>query len=138
MLCGCAKEVCKQCGKPRIPITHTNKITESTKISGYKKYFGQAIKEYRGTVAKNPSDLKRRILESMQKETKIVGYSKCNCNAGFKPGIVLDIFFGAGTTAVAAEELGLQWMGIELNPKYIEIAKKRLEQFLDDKLKVFC
>ncbi len=56
---------------------------------------------------------------------------KCACP---KDGIVLDPFFGAGTVGVAAEQLGLKWIGIELNPKYIEIATKRLEPFRSSKL----
>ena len=48
--------------------------------------------------------------------------------AGSKQGgIVLDPFFGSGTTGVVATELGRDFIGIELNPKYVEIAKKRLE-----------
>jgi len=41
----------------------------------------------------------------------------------------LDPFFGAGTVGVAAEQLGLQWCGIELNKEYIKIARKRLEPY---------
>ncbi|WP_226426580.1 site-specific DNA-methyltransferase [Xanthomonas sp. MWU16-30325] len=41
-------------------------------------------------------------------------------------GVVLDPFMGAGTTAVVAERLGRQWLGVELNPAYAEIAKERL------------
>lgn len=40
-------------------------------------------------------------------------------------GIVLDPFFGSGTTGRVAERLNRRWIGIELNPKYIDIAKKR-------------
>lgn len=39
---------------------------------------------------------------------------------------VLDPFLGSGTTAVAAEMLGRQWIGIESNPDYIAIASERL------------
>jgi len=49
-------------------------------------------------------------------------------------GIVLDPFFGSGTTGIAAEELGLKWVGIELNAEYVEIARKRLEPYMSDKL----
>ena len=56
---------------------------------------------------------------------------KCACP---KDGIVLDCFFGAGTTAVAAEQLGRRWIGIELNPEYIEIARKRLDKYKNHKL----
>ena len=38
---------------------------------------------------------------------------KASCPPG---GIVLDPFIGCGTTAVVAEELGRDWIGIELNP----------------------
>lgn len=40
-------------------------------------------------------------------------------------GVVLDPFFGSGTTGRVAERLNRRWIGIELNPKYIDIAKKR-------------
>lgn len=40
-------------------------------------------------------------------------------------GIVIDPFFGSGTTGRVAERLNRRWIGIELNPKYIDIAKKR-------------
>lgn len=41
-------------------------------------------------------------------------------------GTVIDPFFGAGTTAVVAIKTGRKCIGIELNPEYIEIAKRRL------------
>lgn len=41
-------------------------------------------------------------------------------------GIVLDPFAGSGSTLVAAKREGFQYIGIELEPKYIEIAERRL------------
>ena len=41
-------------------------------------------------------------------------------------GVVLDCFMGAGTTAIVAKSLGRNYIGIELNPEYKEIAEKRL------------
>ena len=43
-----------------------------------------------------------------------------------KGGVVLDPFFGAGTTGVIANKLGRNYLGIELNPEYIKIAEKRI------------
>lgn len=42
--------------------------------------------------------------------------------------IVLDPFMGAGTTARAAKDQNKRFIGIELNPAYIELANKRLAQ----------
>ena len=50
----------------------------------------------------------------------------CSCKAGFRPGIVLDPFAGSGTTLVVAKKLGRDFVGIELNPEYVKIAKQRL------------
>ena len=47
--------------------------------------------------------------------------------AGSREGdIVLDPFMGAGTTALVAKELGRNYMGFELKPEYIKIARERL------------
>lgn len=46
-------------------------------------------------------------------------------------GIVLDPFAGSGTALVVAKSLGRKYIGIELNPDYVEIAKKRLELIPD-------
>lgn len=42
-------------------------------------------------------------------------------------GVVLDPFFGSGTTGEVAVQNGRDYIGIELNPDYIDISKKRLE-----------
>ena len=43
-------------------------------------------------------------------------------------GIALDPFMGSGTTGVAAIQLGRKFIGIEREPKYFDIACKRIEQ----------
>lgn len=40
--------------------------------------------------------------------------------------IVIDPFAGSGTTLLAAQKLGIDYFGIEINPKYVDISKKRL------------
>lgn len=42
-------------------------------------------------------------------------------------GTVLDPFMGSGTTGVACAKLGRKFIGIELEPKYFDIACKRIE-----------
>jgi len=43
-------------------------------------------------------------------------------------GMVLDPFLGSGTTGMVAEALGRKWFGIELNPDYEPLIKKRTAQ----------
>ena len=46
-----------------------------------------------------------------------------------KPGeVVLDPFFGTGTTGAVAKRLGRNYIGLEKETKYIEIAEKRIEK----------
>jgi len=42
-------------------------------------------------------------------------------------GLVLDPFTGSGTTGVTALQNGRNFMGIELNPKYVRMAEKRIK-----------
>jgi len=43
-----------------------------------------------------------------------------------KGGTVLDPFMGSGTTGIACKNLNRDFIGIELDPEYYEIAKKRI------------
>lgn len=44
-----------------------------------------------------------------------------------KEGIVLDPFFGSGTTGRVANKYGRHYIGIELNPDYIDISSRRTD-----------
>jgi len=41
--------------------------------------------------------------------------------------IILDPFLGAGSTAIACKRLNRDYIGIEINPEYVNIANKRIE-----------
>ena len=55
-------------------------------------------------------------------------------------GVVLDPFSGAATTGLVAVQHGRRYIGIELNPEYIELANRRfvetikIDAGLDDAL----
>lgn len=51
---------------------------------------------------------------------------RCNCGAPPERGVVLDPFFGAGSTGVAAQMLGRDWLGIELNSAFAALATQRI------------
>jgi site-specific DNA-methyltransferase (adenine-specific) len=42
--------------------------------------------------------------------------------------IVLDIFMGSGTTAVACQETNRQYIGFEIEPKWVKVANDRLNK----------
>lgn len=44
--------------------------------------------------------------------------------------LILDPFMGSGTTGVAAVSLGRKFIGIEIEPKYFDIACRRIEKEL--------
>jgi len=47
---------------------------------------------------------------------------------------ILDPFMGSGTTGVACKELGRNFIGIEIEPKYFEIAQRRINQTMENLL----
>ncbi|MEM2752814.1 MAG: site-specific DNA-methyltransferase [Sulfolobales archaeon] len=49
----------------------------------------------------------------------------------FKEDVVLDPFVGSGTTCVVALKVGRHCVGIDVDERYVEIAKKRLEELLN-------
>lgn len=62
------------------------------------------------------------------KDRDTIGWQPtCTCNAELAPSTVLDPFSGSGTTALVAAQLQCNAIGIELNPKYVEMSRKRLE-----------
>lgn len=58
-------------------------------------------------------------------EELIIPCVKAGCRPG---GVVLDPFFGSGTTGKVAVSVGRDYIGIELNPQYIDIIKKRTDK----------
>lgn len=52
--------------------------------------------------------------------------NSCDLEGGGEKPIVLDTFIGSGTTAVACKELGINYIGFELNEKFYKIACDRV------------
>jgi DNA modification methylase len=50
------------------------------------------------------------------------------------PLTILDPFMGSGTTGVACKELGRNFIGIEISPEYFEIAKRRIDNTMENLL----
>jgi len=70
---------------------------------------------------------KRRVIRALGgTATRNSLAPSCECESEREPGLVLDPFMGSGTTAVAAESLGRDWLGVELNPDFANAATERI------------
>lgn len=59
--------------------------------------------------------------------TRTIGWTDCGHDA-WRRGIVLDPFHGSGTTSLAARNHGRHAVGIEINPEYLAMSARRLQQ----------
>ena len=124
---GCPAFICKKCGKAR----------ETSFERPERPFVHRDVRDGDGDRAIGGAYTKW-LIENPPKQS----ISDCGCNAGFIGGIVLDPFFGSGTTGIVALKQGKRFVGIvalkqgkrfvgiDLNPEYIEIAKKRLHPYL--------
>ncbi len=113
---GCPEFICTKCGKAREKIFDVS--YEQARTPQFRK---QSDNYDKGMVGYRPKDI-------LNKVPKFTGYTDCGCNAEFKPGVVLDPFAGSGATLQVAARLNRNYLGIELNPEYIEMAEKRVMQ----------
>lgn len=59
--------------------------------------------------------------------TRTLGWEPtCQCGATIEPQIVLDPFAGSGTSGVVALRHGRAFVGIDINPEYINLAQRRI------------
>lgn len=63
-----------------------------------------------------------------QNEKPLELIEQCVLKSSNKNDLILDAFMGSGTTGVACKNLNRRFIGIELEEKYFEIAKKRIEE----------
>ena len=85
---------------------------------------GNYVKNEYGDGSRSTRNTKTRNVHPTVKPLKLMMYLTM---LGSRPGnIVLDPYLGSGTTAMACKMLGRNFIGIEINPEYCEIARKRL------------
>ena len=92
--------------------------------------FSLAMCEQAWTNKKGPAKLFRQSVLSYRKEhptQKPIELMKWCIEQAGSPQTILDPFMGSGTTGVAAVQMGRQFIGIEREPEYFEIACKRIE-----------
>ena len=127
VLAGSADKCCPKCGNG------WERLTESTKTfeSGSGKSGNPIVGKQDLTASETNSTPDIRKGPCVQ--TRTVGFRPaCNCGETASiPSTVLDPFNGAGTTGVVAIQHGRRYIGIELNPEYLEMARKRIQKTRD-------
>jgi len=100
-------------------------ILYGNKIDGLKRKF-EPSKENRDVWRIPPVNFTQEKNHPAEKPVNLI--KKMLENSTKKGDLVLDTFLGSGTTAVACKELQRNFIGIEIDPKYIKIANERLAQ----------
>lgn len=117
---GCPKEVCVKCGKARERIVEK----EVEFMSGSGKSENPPKGKHENEVQSKSGSYDIRMGPVVTNKT--IGWTSCDCNAGFKPGVVVDPFSGAGTTCYMAAKMGRDFIGIEISEKYKAMSEDRI------------
>ena len=120
---GCPPEVCTVCGEPRTRIIQKETAPPEIRQVDQTSYEGTEAQDFR--IHQFSGQRYQDWRDEHPPET--IGWTDCGHNS-FRKGVVLDPFFGSGTTGLAARGLGRNCIGIEINRGYCEIAAKRLQQ----------
>lgn len=133
-----ARGACAACGAPLARVIEKGGADEEHQAA----CGGDAAGEYHGTSTKghaaggvqDASAVKARILAGMLTRRTTGWEPTCACGpaAGVVPCVVLDPFVGSGTTGVVARRRGRDFVGIELNPEYCAMARRRIEASAND------
>ena len=140
--------VCGACGAPYAPVIDTERVATrpgaQSKVGLRGEYMGNGRAQFC-----LPDEPGRRDPERHITKTHCSGYRPtCGCMESYDTGgqnpdgswvasrripnrakaIVLDPFSGAGTTAQTARCLGAAYIGIELNPAYVALAKVNIKK----------
>ena len=108
---------CPACGAPLVRVVDVRQ--EIIAAGGYGKV---------GDGARNPATRTDLPKDKTRRIATTTGWSPgCDCEpADPVPCVVLDPFAGSGTTGKVSVELGREFIGVELNPEYADLAAKRI------------
>lgn len=127
ILVGSSPQACPKCGAPwkREIEKHLEPTKKATKTFIVDKRDANADNNDQGS-----NRQKDGHKPGWRRADVTTGWSPtCSCpNDGSGRCIVLDPFMGSGTTALVAFEHGRDYVGIELNPEYVEMANRRLNK----------
>jgi len=114
-----AKGCCPECGTPWGRVVEKNPAY--AQWAETQRFYGEGGKGSAFKMAKTNSQA-----VPMSKSTTVGWKPGCECDVEPVPCLVLDPFCGSGTVGVVCKQMGLNFIGIELNPEYAEMARKRI------------
>ncbi len=110
----CPQWICEKCGRARERIIEREVLEYKAKPYNAGTKF---IRHGEGKSTLNNSPVLRLP----------IGWTDCDCGAGWKSGVVLDPFGGSGTVGVVAERLERNSILIDINENYCEMAYRRIK-----------
>jgi len=117
----CPQRVCVTCGEPSRRIVETTNAIAST-APRYDETQRRANTADTNMWKKQTGDVSSRF--------DTLGWSDCG-HGTWRPGRVLDPFAGSGTTLLVAHGHGRDSIGIDLDPRNLELTRQRLGPFID-------
>ncbi len=129
VLAGCPPRVCERCGAPWERCIEASGVSraDNLKINTDKALAG--VNECHRLNGKDY--IPARLATNHWRPT-------CSCEAPTRAGVVLDPFLGSGTTALVSRRLGRHYVGCDLNPDYVALAKRRLAEPFTKPLDTFA
>lgn len=119
-----AKGECPKCGAAWVRVVELGELVGRSPNDGKGYVLPKAEKD---SMAKYPKATDTYKPNFHREKTTVGWQPQCACGIDPVPQIVLDPFNGAGTTGVVAKKHGRRYIGIELNPEYLEMARERLD-----------
>jgi len=101
------------------------------RLGGFNIYRGRPVGNV--IICPKPHKQQENYHPTQKPEKLIETFIKVSSNEG---DLVGDFFMGSGTTCLSAKKLRRKYFGIEIEPKYYEIAKRRLDSITYTEMKI--
>lgn len=119
---GCPPRVCARCGAPWARETASGNPSKWANAGGVDRSGGAA----RTGNPQTSAGLHRNGGMLVNTRQTLGWRAACACDAGTRPGVVMDPFLGSGTTALVAVQENRDWLGVDLDGRSVSWVAGRL------------